>query len=263
MKKDLSSYICSIAASTNADVVILLESPVSPQVILQALRQNVSQDFYYPRASEFDLRFHCFCRDPKLDLSEAHSAKRFNVRKLQIGAHATLLALVHGPDVRNYDYARRQEFIYNMVTQLSYVKKNNNIDKLILLGDFNLNPFDEGMNLATGLNAMMTKACVKPRQRTYLEEKYDFYYNPMWGLFGDTIEGPSGTIYDTSNQGPYGWSMFDQVILHHSVVEHFHAVKILTEAGATSLMNRMGRPDSTNVSDHFPILVDFCEVSNE
>ena len=85
----------------------------------------------------------------------------------------------------------------------------------------------------------------------------------MWSLFGDNTNGPAGTIYDTSGQGPYGWSMLDQVIIHYSIVRLFDSVKILTDAGTESLMSRRGHPDADNASDHFPILVNFSEDNNE
>jgi exonuclease III len=166
-------------------------------------------------------------------------------------------------DIRNYDPATRQSFAEGLATEMRFVQREKKTNRLILLGDFNMNPFDRGMNLAPGLNAMMTKACVTSGYRTYLSERYDFYYNPMWSLFGDNTDGPAGTIYNTSSQGPYGWSMLDQVIIHHTVVGLFHRVKILTEAGTESLMNKNGRPDTNNASDHFPILVSFCEDYNE
>ena len=90
-KKDLTSFVCSITASTNADVVVLIENNVSIKKTLQALRTNVSEDFYFPNViSKSVQRFHCFCRNPEFDLSETHESKRTSVRKLQIGRHKTL-----------------------------------------------------------------------------------------------------------------------------------------------------------------------------
>lgn len=261
-KKNLTGFVCSMTASTNADVVVLIENNVSSEETLQALQTKVSEDFYSPDAKS-DQRFHCFCRNRELNLSETHSEFRISVREFHIGQHRTLLSLVHGIDIRNHDPQTRQSFAQELATQMRFVQKEKGINKLILLGDFNMNPFDSGMNLASGLNAMMTKVCVGPGRRTFLNKHYDFYYNPMWSLFGDNTDGPAGTIYNTSSQGPYGWSMLDQVIIHHSVVGLFHSVKILTEAGTESLMNRKGRPDTNDVSDHFPILVSFCEDYNE
>lgn len=263
-KKNLTNFVCSITASTNADIVVLAEDVVSSQETLLALRTNVSQDFYFPEViSKSDQRFHCFCRNPQIDLSETHKGSRTSVRKLQIGHHNILLVLVHGIDIRNYDSEARQEFAHNLASELKFFQKEKKTNKLILLGDFNMNPFDRGMNMASGLNAMMTKACVEPSYRTHHGINYDFYYNPMWSLFGDNTNGPPGTIYNTSNQGPYGWSMLDQVIIHHSIVGLFDSVEILTEAGTESLMSRMGRPDANNASDHFPILVNLSEDNNE
>jgi exonuclease III len=257
-KKDLTSYVCSIATSTNSDVVVLNENTVPSVDMLQALQKNVSQDFYSPDALS-EKRFHCFCRNPELDLSEIHYGERTSVRKLKIGQYRVLLALVHGVDIRNYDAETRQSFAQSVADEMRFVKEQQNTNKLILLGDFNMNPYDRGMNLAAGLNAMMTKSCVEKGFRHHLDKDYDFYYNPMWSLFGDNTDGPAGTVYDTSNQGPYGWSMLDQVLINHSIVGLFQDVKILTEAGTTSLMNKKGRPDANKASDHFPILVDFCE----
>lgn len=265
-KKDLTDLVCSITISTNADVVVLIENDVPIEKVLQELQKNVSEDFYYPNViSKSAQRFHCFCKNRELDLSENHSGlgNRTSVRKFQIGHHKTLLVLVHGVDIRNYDPETRQSFAQQLADEARFIQKDKGTNKLILLGDFNMNPFDRGMNLAAGLNAMMTKACVKSRSRTYLDESYDFYYNPMWSLFGDNTDGLAGTIYDTSHQGPYGWNMLDQVIIHHSVVGLFHNVQILTEAGAESLMSKNGRPKKREVSDHFPILVNFCEDDNE
>jgi exonuclease III len=253
-KKDLTKFVCFLANSTMADVIVLNENEVGIQETLCALRQNVSMDFYIPVASS-DKRFHCFCRKPILDLSEVHSGFRTSVRKFTIGSHRILLALVHGVDIRNNDAETRQSFAQTLASEMSFVKKEKNTNKLVVLGDFNMNPYDRGMTLAAGLNAMMTRSCVAPGVRQYLDQEYEFYYNPMWSLFGDNTAGPAGTVYDTSNQGPYGWSMLDQVLIHHSIVEMFDNVEIMTHAGELSLMNARGRPDSKNASDHFPILV--------
>jgi exonuclease III len=226
-KRDLTSFVCSITASTNSDVVVLNESNVSSAKTLQALQKNVSQDFYCP--DTLSKRFQCFCRNVELNLFEVHSGSRISVRKLKIERDRVLLALVHGVDPRNYDSETRQSFAQSLADEIKFVKQQQDTNKLILLGDFNMNPYDRGMNLAVGLNAMMTKSCIEGGTRRHLEKDYDFYYNPMWSLFGDNTSEPAGTIYDTSNQGPYGWSMFDQVLIHYSIVGLFHSVKILTE----------------------------------
>ena len=254
--RDLTDAVCALARSTAADVIVLNENKVSSSETLRALRREVSEYFYIPSPAIGE-RFHCFCRNSALGLSEVHSGFRTSVRRYKLGSQVILLALVHGVDLRNYDAETRQSFVQELIRELDFVREDKKISRLILLGDFNMNPYDRPMNLAAGLNAMMTRVCAAKGSRRHLGKDYDFYYNPMWSLLGDNTKGPAGTVYDTSNQGPYGWSMFDQVILHHSVIPFFQNVEIITEAGEYSLMDKNGHPDAKNASDHFPIAVDF------
>jgi exonuclease III len=255
--------VCEIANSTGADIIVLLENEVHVTQTLATLRTNVAREFYVPNflSEQESQRFHCFCRDRQMDMSEVYAGigARTSVRNLQIGLSRVLLALVHGVDPRNYDPESRQAFAQSLAQEMQFVKDQQVTDRLILMGDFNMNPYDRGMNLATGLNAMMTRECALAGIRRYVDQNYDFYYNPMWSLFGDNTPGPAGTVYDRSNQGPHGWSMFDQVILHHSLVPLFQGVEILTKAGDFSLMNSKGRPNNNNASDHFPIMLTLGE----
>lgn len=261
-KKDLTRLVCSLATATSADIVVLNENSVSSESMLRGLKEAVSPDFFVPNSIS-EKRFHCFCRKSRLDMTEVHCGFRTSVRQLHFGDHRTLLVLVHGVDCRNYDAESRQEFAHSLSTEIQFIKEQQGVNKILLLGDFNMNPYDRGMTLAAGLNAMMTKECVKQGVRRHLNNDYDFYYNPMWSLFGDLTDGPAGTAYDTSNQGPYGWNMLDQVVIHHSIVHLFEGVNILTSAGEHLLMDGNGRPDSKKASDHFPILLTLREDTDE
>lgn len=254
-RKDLREHVCSIGAASNADAIVLNENSVAQADTLVALRDHVSADFFYPNVISND-RFHCFCRTRSMDLSEVHRGNRISVRRMMLGSRRTLLALFHGVDIRNNDASERQAFVHLVADELRMVTARAGTSNLVILGDFNMNPYESGMGLATGFNAMMTRSCTARGTRTQNDKPYDFYYNPMWSLFGDNTAGPAGTVHDTSHQGPYGWSMLDQVLLHHSMVDRFHNVQILTHAGATELTNMNGRPNAAGASDHLPILVD-------
>jgi exonuclease III len=261
-RTDLTSLVCSLAKTTSADVIVLNENKVPSQTTLKMLHEEVSTEFFVPRAI-CEKRFHCFCRNRTLNLTEVHSGFRFSIRTLSVSSNPTLLALVHGVDIQNYDTEERQSFAQSLAGELQFAKENFRTNRLIVMGDFNMNPFDRGMNLAAGLNAMMTKACASVGTRRHLDKDYDLYYNPMWSLLGDLSDGPPGTIYNTSRRGPYGWSMLDQVILSHSVVGLFGGVRIITTTDANSLLDRNGRPDSRNASDHLPVMLELRDESND
>ncbi|MGL4401912.1 MAG: endonuclease/exonuclease/phosphatase family protein [Luteolibacter sp.] len=254
-RKSLTTLVTELVQVNEADVLILAECSAPAETTLEALRLHVDPMFFMPRYNS-NGRFHCYCRNSELDLTEVHSGFRTSVRKLRIGSTSALLGIVHGVDIRNYDPESRQAAAQALVDEVSFVKNEQDNNRLILMGDFNMNPYDRGMNLPMGFNAMMTKTCVEREQRTFLGKKYDLYYNPMWSLFGDGTAGPAGTCYNTSNQGPYGWSMLDQVILNYSIVPSFGGVQILTHAGNHCLIDAKGRPNASVASDHLPILVE-------
>jgi hypothetical protein len=253
-RKNLTSLVCDIARDIDAHAIILNEWVADSKAVLKELRLKINKNFYVPSSIAPEGRFQCFCRDKSLDLTEVHKANRISVRKLNIGSIQALLGLVHGVDMRNYNEASRQSVAQQLAEDFRFVGSQQGHNRFVLMGDFNMNPFDSGMNLAAGLNAMMTRTCVKNGQRTFLGKEYDFYYNPMWGLLGDRSAGPAGTVYDTSSQGPYGWSMLDQVLISHSLISQFSDVQIITTAGSVSLVDSNGRPFKARASDHLPIL---------
>jgi hypothetical protein len=133
--------------------------------------------------------------------------------------------------------------------------KNEQSLAMVVIGDLNMNPFDPGVWLPIALNAVPTKQCASKKTRAFDGKDYDLYYNPMWSVLGDGSPGPPGTIYDASCQGFQGWNVFDQALIHYSLVPLFRRVDILTCAAGESLATTGGRPSRTAGSDHFPILL--------
>ena len=264
-RKDLREAVCELAQSVSADVVVLCECGASAGDVLSILRSHVDAKFFMPPENyafvmptdNRESRFQCFSRVAGLDLSEAYRGRRISIRHWKTVNDDRLMAFVHGVDVRNHGDAVRQSKMQELCRDIQYYVSLLGTSRLALIGDFNMNPFDAALNLAAGMNAMMTRACTSRGARVLGGKPYDFYYNPMWSLFGDGTPGPAGTIYNRSSQGTYGWSMFDQVIVHHSLIPAFEKVEILTETGRRPLKNSSGRPDKKKFSDHFPILATF------
>jgi hypothetical protein len=129
--------------------------------------------------------------------------------------------------------------------------------KTLLVGDLNMNPFDEGMTSAGGLHAVMTRSIATRNPRTVQRKIYPFFYNPMWGRFGDTTEGPPGTFYrSASSFVEYFWHMFDQVLVRPELLGSFDiaTLRILTECRATKFIRPSGVPNASRLSDHLPLV---------
>jgi hypothetical protein len=133
-------------------------------------------------------------------------------------------------------------------------------DRTIVVGDLNVNPFDDALLDVRCLNALADRRTVQrkdPRRfgRVQVEE-FRLFYNPMWSHFGDAVP-PSGTYYyDQSNPevDPL-WNIFDQVLLRPALLDRFRSknLKILTTDGMDSFVREDGRPIGKAYSDHLPI----------
>jgi endonuclease/exonuclease/phosphatase family metal-dependent hydrolase len=201
-------------------------------------------------------RFHLFSRSADLDLHEVYGGPRVSLRRLKYAGSELSLGVVHVVDKLNWDTANQSNQVQLLAAEIGRQEFALKHDRTLLIGDFNMNPFDQAMNMATGLNAMMTEKCVARLSRKQQDQDYPFFYNPMWNLFGDRTPGPPGTYYHTSSsQGMYGWNMLDQVLVRPSALPWFDKVEILTAAGSSSLLNKSERPNKNIASDHFPILV--------
>src|SRR5258708_19475778 len=79
-------------------------------------------------------------------------------------------------------YARR------LSEEISEQEKEIGHNRTMVIGDFNMDPFETGMILADGLHAVMDKNIAKDRNRNVRGKSYPLFYNPMWSRLGVTIQ---------------------------------------------------------------------------
>lgn len=131
----------------------------------------------------------------------------------------------------------------------SYILKRHTL----VMGDFNVNPFEDPMVNADTLHALSSKNIARKLRRTVYEQSYDMFYNPMWNKLGD--EKGNGTYYyNTSQITNYYWNILDQFIVRPEIADMVNVddIKIVTQVGEHDLRNKSGIPDK-GISDHFPL----------
>lgn len=143
-------------------------------------------------------------------------------------------------------------------TKIRQVESELGITSTVLVGDLNMNPFEMGVIQADGLHGVMTRAIANRLKRAIGDEVFPYFYNPMWGRFGDTTKGPPGTYYyDNASFDEYFWNTFDQVLIRPELMNSFDESKleVLTSCRGIEFL-RGGKPDRSRVSDHLPLLFD-------
>ena len=140
---------------------------------------------------------------------------------------------------------------------ISQAEKQVGHYRTVLVGDLNMNPFEDGVVGANGLHAVMSRRIAERQKRTVQNREYQFFYNPMWNFFGDETSGPPGTYYySNSEYVVYFWNMFDQVLIRPQLLDRFKStdLKIVHCIDTISLLSSSGIPDKYSKSDHLPIV---------
>ncbi|MGD0092006.1 MAG: hypothetical protein ABSE73_19000 [Planctomycetota bacterium] len=261
---DLTDPTMRIATRHEVDVIALIEVGDGRDRLNSEL---CSQQKVYHLAEgplpEDESEFMVFTRFPSEFMPLVHSEQRMILRRVQLaGKLEILFVLVHlMPKAYQSEAEREQSFETPLHSaKIAEIEGGDEHPKTIVVGDFNMNPFEPSMVAGVGFNAVMTRRIAesKKEQREVCGPKYRYFYNPMWGRFGDTTAGPGGTYFfdHSGHHINYYWNIFDQVLLRPALLPYFDHkdLDIVTHDGQNSLLTSAGRPDADSASDHLPLL---------
>lgn len=171
-----------------------------------------------------------------------------------------LLFPIHFYDKYSTDCDEQDEKMNRIRTFIEKVEDRNGEKEFsIVCGDFNLNPFEKPMIKTRGMHAVMDRKIALKGDRTVEGNKYTFFYNPMWGFFGDAGKGNApGTFYrqNSGNHISMFWHLYDQLLVRKGLIEHLDTDKldIVTQINNQSLLKDSVGIDSETFSDHLPIV---------
>ena len=255
-KKNLTTQIVNLAHNRSIDILVLAENPVSSTQLIQAL--NIHGPYYFHnhplsqcRKITIITRFHFISIVP---LEEDH---RLTVRHIHLPTGEDfLLTALHLVDKSNFTAESQSEVASLIADQLFKIEDRFQLDRHIILGDFNMNPFEAGMIKASGFHGTMSSEVARRGSRTIQQREYPYFYNPTWSLFGDLNKAVSGTYYyHRAEHISYEWNVFDQVLIRPSMVNNFvkGSLEIIQNDGVYSLLTKRNMPDKRVFSDHLPL----------
>lgn len=257
MKKDNRTLTARAVAERDVDVLLLAESGVSDDEMVASLKATTGDD-YSSLSFEAD-KIRLFTRLPisawRRRQTDALSA-RMAIWSVRVGRHpGILLAVAHFVSKNNTSPGEQAMLSVELAKEISRVEDGVGHERTLVVGDLNMNPFDEGVTGSPALHAVMTRKLAERMERVVQGTPYRFFYNPMWGLFGDRTDGPPGTYYHrAATVGDLFWHMLDQVLLRPGLMDLLHDLVILDTIDGEHLLSRQaGLPRDTVCSDHLPI----------
>ncbi|WP_375446294.1 endonuclease/exonuclease/phosphatase family protein [uncultured Fibrella sp.] len=255
-KKNLTTQLVNLARDKDVDILVLVENVVSSEQLVRALNHQLTGYHSNHPISQCD-KVTIITRFPHAFIPPVYETNRLTVRKMQVPMYPPfLLTALHLIDKGNASVESQTSEAYVTVRELIGEEKKHLLDAMIVVGDFNMNPFDAGMVSAAGFHGTMSSELAIEGSRKIQERDYAYFYNPTWGLFGDLIKEASGTYYyRNAEQVCLQWNMFDQVLIRPGLIPNFvkESLTIIQQDGVTSLLTQKNRPNQSLYSDHLPL----------
>lgn len=260
--------IRSLVCEHDIDILILAEYSGSVEALRDTLNHGVDRLFFpdvgnsqrLTILTRFDPTRDCLIRDTE-GISIRHYRFPLSPSLLVVAAH---LSSKLWKKTEDQILASTRIARYIREAELSVCHS-----RTVVIGDLNMNPFEAGVVGSEGLHAVMDRGVASSGSRVVNGEACSFFYNPMWGTFGDMDGKPPGTyFYNSSTEVNYFWNIFDQVLLRPSLLPYLgpNCISVVTELSGESLLTRDGRPNRNVTSDHLPVvckLKELMELGND
>lgn len=251
---NINETISELTAENNASIIVLAEYIASVDDLLSSLLLQYGIKMQ---------RYGSCCERITIIGSVSDVEVRFDSdhTTIQIINGKDILCCVHlNSKIFSDHEAQREILIDQLMQELCAIEKELGSENTMIVGDFNINPYDPSCIDARYLHSLPIYEETKRRTRTVAGNEYSMFYNPMWRFLGDENE-PYGTYY-CNNSGSVNtyWILYDQVIIRPALRKRFvdDSLRIITETQSKYLLDSNGHPDKT-ISDHLPIMFEIKE----
>lgn len=255
-QKPLTDCLCELVRENNVDVVCLAEFDDDSNRL--AGRLSVDSGHLYSTVNNLAARVVILSRLPTGSIRPVCDDGRMSLyRVTPIRDSEFCLGVTH---LRSKMYDDEVDQLLLAERYAETVRKTESQlghQRTVLVGDFNMNPFEPGMLAARSFHAVSARHVAGRRTRKVDGQDFAFLYNPMWKLFDDHPDRPGGTFF-RNGSGPKElfWHILDQVLVRPDLIDCFEEdrLEVVTRSSTCSLVSSQGLPNANEFSDHLPIL---------
>lgn len=160
---------------------------------------------------------------------------------------------VHLPSQMFQHLKALKEFIRDFRREIDLNIGASEDESIVIIGDFNVHPFDEAMIDFDGFSA--TNSVLARRKITNLKKTKELYYNPTWNLYSNNdfpgtkyFRRPSGSSYDILEH-----HFLDQVVISRKLLSRLTTQSIKTINKSNKYIFREEGKNLILESDHLPL----------
>lgn len=262
-KKDLSDSLVSLTLEKQLDIICIAEikDATTLSFLKKINKSGTTHKYSQMKCAKSKLTIISrYANTVFEDKSSLYTSTRWTAHKVSIPTIINFnLICVHFHSKINWSEASLALECINLSRDIEKIETDSKCSDTILIGDFNMNPFENGLVATNGINALsdLNYASKRKAGRKIDGTKYKYFYNPMWNFFGDFTE-PFGTHYcRVPGHISHEWHIYDQVIFRPTLKLYLNKpfVEVVTKIYTNNLTKNFNRPDKVNYSDHLPIIL--------
>lgn len=254
-KKDLTKQIAELIYEQQPTIVSLAEGDKTPLTDLLALINSQNGHQYHHIDNPGCDKINILC-SKSINLELSHQHKDYSVIKINLSSEIYLLCFVHLPS-KLYQLEDQQRRACERLSKTIISEEElHNTENTIIMGDFNINPYESAMVSFSGLAASNGIDCSQRRSVKSDGETSKLFYNPMWTLYSQYKERPGSYRYSQPGNNILSWHFLDQVIIRPNLVGKFdfNSLKFIIKTKNFTYTDKHGRP---SISDHLPLICEF------
>ena len=250
----INAVITELVTENDIDILILAEYTANSKELVSFLSNaNVAMEEYGSCSERIKLF-------GKIENIEYRTDTEHAI--IRVINNEDILCCVHlNSKISSGNKEQREILIDQILEDVRKVEDEFQTENTIIVGDFNINPYDESFVDARYFHGIPVYEEAKRGSRVVARKRFRMFYNPMWNFLGDFQE-PYGTYYHAGSDAIQTyWNIFDQVIIRPILKERFvsDSLRILTETQKRFLLDHKGHPDK-KISDHLPIMFEIKEA---
>lgn len=249
--------IAAACRAERVDVLILAEAGTAGRALHRALNCE-RQTAWFSEVLPAAPRLRLFSRLPEGTIRPVHDGRHHAIRRMTAtGGIEILLVAAHLPSRLHCSSEEQYFYARKLRGHIVRAEQQAGHANTVVIGDLNMNPFDQGMVAADAIHGMVSKRIAEGISRRYAGSEHEFFYNPMWSRLGDESTGPPGTYFrrDSGLESLF-WHTFDQVLLRPGLLPYYgsDSVRVITRVGDHPLADehRIDR----SIGDHLPIVLE-------
>lgn len=233
-------------------IAIFSESEFNTRLLASTL-SNRGYKFFRSKSPVPKSGIEIFSVYPGNIVTPVSDERHFTARNINIPGHQELLIIAAHLHSKLYKNNQDQEQLTRAFSeQIRNLELAQSTKRTVIIGDMNMNPFEDALCASDGLNGVRNKSIAKLVRRKYQGKYYEYFYNPSWRL----LQNDGTYYYEANHITEHRWNVFDQILIRPDLIDEFDdkELKILTTIGSHSLTKTNGKPDKNTYSDHLPLI---------